>query len=298
VPPADRHAGRREGFARGQRGLRSRMERAQGRVAAQRGRPRVRRVADGTRGRAGQVRPLDRSAGDGHQSPAGRLRVRPLQLIAEATVGAAPEVLRQHVSDPEICIRCNTCEEACPVNAITHDSRNYVVDPAICKQCMACVPPCPTGAIDNWRMMLKSAAYPLAAQFEWDELPAEAPLPEGVSAEATAVIEAAAAPAAAAADAQGFETAVTATSFGATVPPWSAAHPYTNLYGPKNPTTATVVGNYRVTELGTESDTHHIVLDFGSMPFPVLEGQSIGILPPGVDDRGKPHVARQYSIAS
>jgi len=37
---------------------------------------------------------------------------------------------------------------------------------------------------------------------------------------------------------------------------------------------------------------------FGPMPFPVLEGQSIGILPPGVDDRGKPHVARQYSIAS
>ena len=123
-------------------------------------------------------------------------------------------------------------------------------------------------------------------------------VPEGVAAETTAVIEAAAAPAAAAADAQGFETAVTATSFGATVPPWSAAHPYTNLYGPKNPTTATVVGNYRVTELGTESDTHHIVLDFGAMPFPVLEGQSIGILPPGVDDRGKPHVARQYSIAS
>jgi benzoyl-CoA 2,3-dioxygenase component A len=42
-----------------------------------------------------------------------------------------------------------------------------------------------------------------------------------------------------------------------------------------------VVGNVRVTEVGTEYDTHHIVLDFGAMPFPVLEGQSIGILPPG-----------------
>ena len=40
----------------------------------------------------------------------------------------AVEVLRQHLIDPEICIRCNTCEETCPVDAITHDSRNYVVD--------------------------------------------------------------------------------------------------------------------------------------------------------------------------
>jgi benzoyl-CoA 2,3-dioxygenase component A len=34
------------------------------------------------------------------------------------------------------------------------------------------------------------------------------------------------------------------------------------------------------------------------MPFPVLEGQSIGIIPPGIDAEGRPHHARQYSIAS
>ena len=67
---------------------------------------------------------------------------------------------------------------------------------------------------------------------------------------------------------------------GSQVPPWSASHPYVNLYGHKAPVTATVAGNFRVTALGTDSDTHHIVLDFGSTPFPVLEGQSIGILPP------------------
>ena len=37
------------------------------------------------------------------------------------------KVIRQHLIDPEICIRCNTCEATCPVNAITHDDRNYVV---------------------------------------------------------------------------------------------------------------------------------------------------------------------------
>ena len=28
-------------------------------------------------------------------------------------------ILKQHLIDPEICIRCNTCEATCPVNAIT-----------------------------------------------------------------------------------------------------------------------------------------------------------------------------------
>jgi benzoyl-CoA 2,3-dioxygenase component A len=85
------------------------------------------------------------------------------------------------------------------------------------------------------------------------------------------------------------------------VPPWSAAHPYTNLYGPKaaeKTITATVAGNVRVTEVGRGYDTHHIVLDFGTTPFPVLEGQSIGVVPPGADAAGHAHHPRQYSIAS
>jgi benzoyl-CoA 2,3-dioxygenase component A len=88
---------------------------------------------------------------------------------------------------------------------------------------------------------------------------------------------------------------------GAVVPPWSAAHAYTNLYGPKaaEPSlTATVTGNVRVTEVGREYDTHHLVLDFGAMPFPVLEGQSIAVVPPGSDAAGRPHFPRQYSVAS
>jgi benzoyl-CoA 2,3-dioxygenase component A len=89
--------------------------------------------------------------------------------------------------------------------------------------------------------------------------------------------------------------------YNAIVPPWSAAHAYTHLYGPKSAEkfiTATVSGNVRVTQVGRDYDTHHIVLDFGQLPFPVLEGQSIGIIPPGVDAAGRPHHARQYSIAS
>ncbi|WBX87101.1 benzoyl-CoA 2,3-epoxidase subunit BoxA [Achromobacter mucicolens] len=205
------------------------------------------------------------------------------------------EVLKQHLIDPEICIRCNTCEETCPVDAITHDSNNYVVDPEICNGCMACVPPCPTGSIDNWRLVVRAEAYSVQDQLGWEELPQEKPLPVDAAAGGEGG-QPTPAPQAESGLAQ--PAALTAATPGAAVPPWSAAHPYVNLYTHKTPITATVVGNYRVTGADTESDIHHIVLDFGEQPFPVLEGQSIGILPPGVDAQGRPHHARQYSLAS
>jgi benzoyl-CoA 2,3-dioxygenase component A len=222
--------------------------------------------------------------------------------MAVAAEGSA--LLKQHVIDPEICIRCNTCEATCPVGAVMHDDRNYVVDADKCNFCMACVPPCPTGSIDNWRTVVRVKAYSLQEQLGWDELPAE--LSGDELAEAGGVTQAQVAADAAGPQAQA-ETAATAdtpfqsAAYGATAPPWSAAHAYTNLYGPKSAerhVTATVVGNVRVTQVGTHYDTHHIVLDFGAMPFPVLEGQSIGVLPPGTETNGRPHHARQYSVAS
>jgi benzoyl-CoA 2,3-dioxygenase component A len=218
-------------------------------------------------------------------------------------------LIKQHLIDPEICIRCNTCESICPVGAISHDSRNYVVDVDKCNWCNDCISPCPTGSIDNYRHVPRSRAYSVQEQLAWDVLP-----PELSAAELDVLAEDADAPAdvpVAAATARPAEDTVVEPSpapsarFGATVPPWSAAHAYTHLYGPKaaqKSVEATVVGNLRVTEVGQQAgmdyDTHHIVLDFGAMPFPVLEGQSIGIIPPGIDAHGRPHHARQYSVAS
>jgi benzoyl-CoA 2,3-dioxygenase component A len=213
---------------------------------------------------------------------------------------SAVAVIRQHLIDPEICIRCNTCEAICPVAAITHDDRNYVVDADKCNLCMACISPCPTGSIDNWRVMPRARAYTPTEQLGWDELPpelsAEALAEAGVTAEAVAGTDSPATDASG-----GAAAAPSAAHYGATRPPWSAAHAYTNLYGPKAAdkfVTATVTGNVRVTDVGHDYDTHHIVLDFGGLPFPVLEGQSIGIIPPGTDAGGRAHHARQYSIAS
>lgn len=226
-------------------------------------------------------------------------------------MSALAEIFDQHLIDPEICIRCNTCEATCPVGAITHDSRNYVVNADKCNFCMACVPPCPTGSIDNWQKRPKSAPYTLEEQLSWDDLPkplteqelmeigggdhlelkehagSERSSVDALKTQDTSLVHLSP-------DSEVFNS----SAIGATLPPWSAAHPYTNLHGPKNPLTAIVVGNMQVNAAGTSNETHHIVLDLGRMPFPVLEGQSIGIIPPGVDAHGKPHHARQYSVAS
>jgi len=190
------------------------------------------------------------------------------------------QVLRQHLIDPVICIRCNTCEETCPVDAITHDSRNYVVDPAICNGCNACISPCPTGSIDNWRAVRKTTAYTIEEQLTWDQLPdatmADAPPPDSAE----------------------FVPPALDSNRSSTIAPRSAASPEINRYTLKLPATAIVTGNFRVTAADHDSVTHHIVLDFGSIPFPVLEGQSIGIIPPGLDALGRAQHARQYSVAS
>jgi benzoyl-CoA 2,3-dioxygenase component A len=198
---------------------------------------------------------------------------------------AATEMLRQHLIDPEICIRCNTCEETCPVDAITHDGRNYVVDPAKCNFCNECISPCPTGAIDNWRQVDRAKPYSVVEQFGWDSLPGQAALPTVETSEMPT-------------DVARITSVATAGQGGEVRPPWSAAHPYVNLYVIAKPAIATVTGNFRLTADGATADIRHIVLDFGGAAFPVLEGQTIGILPPGVDASGKPHHVRLYSVAS
>jgi benzoyl-CoA 2,3-dioxygenase component A len=191
----------------------------------------------------------------------------------------------QHLIDPEVCIRCNTCEATCPIGAVTHDARNYVVDFVKCNACNACLPPCPTGAIDHWQAVRKVAPYTLADQYGWDSLPPPLEV-EGEPADAIP------------AEVRQLAEVASLERAGATVAPWSAAQPCVNLYLPAQPAIAHVTGNYRLTAADASADIRHIVLDFGSAAFPVLEGQTLGILPPGRDAQGKPHYVRLYSVAS
>ncbi|MFC4669223.1 benzoyl-CoA 2,3-epoxidase subunit BoxA [Seohaeicola nanhaiensis] len=193
--------------------------------------------------------------------------------------------LKQHLIDPEICIRCYTCEMTCPVEAIEHDDNNVVVDASKCNFCMDCIPVCPTGSIDEWRVV--EEPYSLSEQYEWTELPEQKELGNAETS-IEAMDEAMAA----------LLAEAHAGAGGKARAPASASKPTVNMYNLGKPAEAAVQGNYRLTEAGSDSDVRHIILDFGSLPFPVLEGQSIGIIPPGTDAEGKPHLPRLYSVSS
>ncbi len=193
---------------------------------------------------------------------------------------------KQHLIDPEICIRCYTCEMTCPIGAIEHNDDNVVVDFEKCNFCMDCIPVCPTGSIDEWRVV--HTPYSLEEQYEWTELPEQEDLGSN---EAETGLEA-------------LDESIAALladahkgAGGKAKAPASAAKPTVNMYNLGKPATAVVQGNYRLTD-DPEHDVRHIILDLGSLPFPVLEGQSIGIVPPGEDAEGNPHLPRLYSISS
>ena len=196
-----------------------------------------------------------------------------------------PQPIKQHLIDPEICIRCYTCEMTCPIEAITHNDDNVVVDADKCNFCMDCIPVCPTGSIDEWRVV--ETPYTLDEQFDWSELPEQQEIAEGAT-DIEALDDAVAALLAEAHQGAG----------GRSHAPQSAAKPNVNLYTLGKPATARVSGTYRLTAEDADSDVRHVILDLGALPFPVLEGQSIGIIPPGTDANGNAHLPRLYSISS
>ncbi len=198
-------------------------------------------------------------------------------------------LVKQHLIDPEICIRCYTCEEHCPVDAITHDDNNVVVDVTKCNFCMDCISPCPTGSIDNWRIVAEP--YTLEQQFEMLELPAQE---DGLEQETDG-----------GGSLEALEDEIGALlarahegTGGKPVAPSSASKPSVNLFNRAKPATAIVQGNFRLTDADAESDVRHIIVSLGNQVFPVLEGQSVGVIVPGTDENGRPHEPRLYSIAS
>ena len=195
--------------------------------------------------------------------------------------------LKQHLIDPEICIRCYTCENTCPIDAITHDDNNVVVDAEKCNHCMDCIPVCPTGSIDNWRVV--TTPFSLEEQFDWEELPEQDDIKTETSDTTIEAIDDSVAALLAEAH---------AGAGGKARAPHSAGKPGINLYTSGKPASATVQGNFKLTGDDADSDVRHIILDLGSQSFPVLEGQSIGVIAPGVDAGGKPHHPRLYSVSS
>jgi benzoyl-CoA 2,3-dioxygenase component A len=77
--------------------------------------------------------------------------------------------MRQHVTDPELCIQCSACEMACPVKAIESILGRYCIDYACCADCKKCIADCPTGAADCFIDV--DQVYSVSEQAAWAELP-------------------------------------------------------------------------------------------------------------------------------
>jgi ferredoxin--NADP+ reductase len=72
----------------------------------------------------------------------------------------------------------------------------------------------------------------------------------------------------------------------------------TNIYKPKNPYIGKCISNEPLVSEGGSGIVQHLKFDISGGDLCYLEGQSIGIIPPGTDKNGKPHKLRLYSIAS
>lgn len=71
-----------------------------------------------------------------------------------------------------------------------------------------------------------------------------------------------------------------------------------NIYKPKNPYIGKCLSNEDLVREGGSGRVQHLIFDISGGDLRYLEGQSIGIIPPGEDQNGKPHKLRLYSIAS
>lgn len=73
-----------------------------------------------------------------------------------------------------------------------------------------------------------------------------------------------------------------------------------HLHSPADPAAAVCISNERCTERKSAHFVRHVAFDVSGSKLAgnFRAGQSFGILPPGNDDKGKPHKLRLYSIAS
>jgi ferredoxin--NADP+ reductase len=69
-------------------------------------------------------------------------------------------------------------------------------------------------------------------------------------------------------------------------------------YKPKNPFIAKLIKNEKLLKDDSENDTRHLVFDISNSNVSYVDGQSIGILAPGLNENCKAHRVRLYSIAS
>src|SRR5579871_4838819 len=140
------------------------------------------------------------------------------------------DAMRQHLIDPEMCARCNSCAETCPRTAILHDGCTYAVDPERCEACGDCLTTCSTGAIDNWRTVPRANPYSVAEQLTWTRLPEPLPIaPEASCLEAETLLHPA-----------------------RPAPPASATRPLLHRFDREHPAEALIRSNEQLTDIAAD----------------------------------------------
>jgi len=95
-----------------------------------------------------------------------------------------------------------------------------------------------------------------------------------------------------------FGTAMQAEDFLEAEPYYDQSSIPVNVWKNKAPFTGKVVSTKRIVGPQATGETCHIIIDHDG-DFPYWEGQSWGVIPPGINEKnGKPHSVRLYSIAS
>ncbi len=73
-----------------------------------------------------------------------------------------------------------------------------------------------------------------------------------------------------------------------------------NIYTPRDPVEVPIVENWTCTKEASPNFVRHVTFDISGTDLEgkVKVGQSIGILPPGENEKGRPHKLRLYSVSS
>ena len=74
-----------------------------------------------------------------------RIKVHSPNAALEKTIGGV--FMAYQITDA--CVKCGSCAEQCPVEAISEGEDKYVIDPDVCVSCGSCAEQCPADAIEE-----------------------------------------------------------------------------------------------------------------------------------------------------
>lgn len=73
------------------------------------------------------------------------VRIEVRNICAKTHIGG--NIMAYNITDA--CVKCGSCADQCPVEAISEGDDKFVIDADVCVSCGACADQCPTEAIEE-----------------------------------------------------------------------------------------------------------------------------------------------------